>query len=207
MTSSDATVYVVDDDDSVRRGLARLIRANDRKVETYGSAEEFLRAATLSHPACLILDLCMPGLNGSRLQELLVKNNVQIPIIFLTANGDVPAAVGAMRAGAVDFLMKPVTEEELFAAIDRAIVLEMEYITRTRERDEVQARVDLLTEREREVMGYVIAGFLNKQIGERLGATEKTVKVHRGRMIKKMQADSVADLVRMADKVGILSGE
>ena len=145
-----------------------MIRANDRNVETYGSAEEFLTRATLSHPGCLILDLRMPGLNGIQLQELLVKNNVQIPIIFLTANGDVPIAVGAMRAGAVDFLMKPVTEEEDFAAIDRAISQEMEYIKRTRERDEVQARVDLLTEREREVMVYVIAGFLNKQIGDRL---------------------------------------
>ncbi|MCB1094933.1 MAG: response regulator [Verrucomicrobiales bacterium] len=207
MTIPDATIYVVDDDNSVRRGLSRLIRSNDRTVETFGSAEEFLREVTLSHPGCLILDLHMPGLNGIQLQELLVKNNVQIPIIFLTANGDVPVAVDAMRAGAVDFLMKPVTEEELFTAIDRAISLEMEYMRRTRERDEVQARVDTLTDREREVMAHVIAGLLNKQIGERLGTTEKTVKVHRGRMIKKMRADSVADLVRLADKVGIHPAE
>ena len=205
--SSETTVYVVDDDESVRKGLSILIRSIGQKVEAYASAEDFLRQVNLSHPCCVILDVHMPGIDGPRLQKILKENNVEIPIIFLTADGTVPTVVDAMRLGAVDFLTKPLAEEDLFSAIERAITLDDEQVRLDRERAVIQSRVDTLTDREREVLTYVIVGLPNKVIGDRLGAAEKTIKVHRGRMTKKMEADSVADLIRMADKVGINPAE
>lgn len=203
MTAAEAVVYVVDDDESVRRGLGRMLRFAGYRTETFASADEFLRQDRGRAPGCLILDVQMPGRSGLDLQRLLNGDDRPLPVIFLTAHGDIPMTVRAMKAGAADFFPKPFSKDDLLAAIRRAVAT----AARDRQgRDEVEAvrrRAATLTDREREVMTLVVGGMLNKQVGHRLGVTEKTVKFHRGNVMEKMAASSLADLVRMAGKIGV----
>jgi FixJ family two-component response regulator len=196
-------VFVVDDDKAVRKSLERLIKSVGLTVQTFSSAREFLESDPSDGPSCLVLDVRMPGLSGIDLQKELDKIGYNIPIIFITGYGDIPMSVRTMKRGAIDFLTKPINDQDLLDAIHRAI--EKDKQTR-REQDEIrttQKRVDLLTPREREVFSLVVTGMLNKQIAYDLGLSEKTVKVHRSRVMDKMQADSLAELVRLAYKVGI----
>ena len=192
------TVFVVDDDVNVRSALARLIRSLGMQVQTFASAREFLGCQRPDGPACLVLDVLIARENGLLVQETLRTTAWCPPIVFLTGHGTVPMCVRAMRAGAVDFLQKPVDDEDLLAAISTAI--EQDYRTRDRQRQRaaLQQRVATLTPREQEVLGLVTTGLLNKEIAYILGTTEKTIKAHRARVMQKMQATSVAELVRMA---------
>lgn len=200
---SDAIVAVVDDDQSAREGLSSLIRSAGWRVETFASADEFLARPASETPSCLVLDLQLPGISGLDLQKRLAEVGIQISIVFLTGHGNIPASVQAIKGGAVEFLTKPFDEVELLRAIQEAI----ERDQRIRERNEglrgLRERYESLTAREREVMQQVVSGLLNKQIAAELKITEYTVKIHRGHVMRKMRADSVADLVRMADNLGI----
>ena len=196
-------VFVVDDDKAVRKSLERLIKSVGLTVQAFSSAREFLESDPSAGPSCLVLDVRMPGLSGIDLQKELGKMGYTMPIIFITGYGDIPMSVRTMKRGAIDFLTKPINDQDLLDAIHRAI--EKDKQTR-REQDEIgtiQQRVDSLTPREREVFSLVVTGMLNKQIAYDLGMSEKTVKVHRSRVMDKMQADSLAELVRLAYKVGI----
>ncbi|RPI07881.1 MAG: DNA-binding response regulator [Zetaproteobacteria bacterium] len=198
-----ATVFVVDDEDSVRKALARLIRSAGMTARTFPTAEAFL-AENHSVPAsCLVLDVGLPGLNGLQLQEALNRRGYPISIIFITGHGDVPMSVRAMKAGAVDFLQKPFAGKELLEAIRRAVDRTRDAVAKQTEATAIQQRYDTLTPREREVFSLVVSGLLNKQVAGELGAAEKTIKIHRGRVMAKMQAPSLADLVRMAALLGI----
>jgi FixJ family two-component response regulator len=190
-------VFVVDDDRAVRSGVARLLRAHGLQVTTFASAREFLRCPRPDGPACLILDVRLPGEDGLRVQEALRTAAWRPPIIFLTGHGTVPMCVRAMRGGAIDFLQKPVDDEDLLAAV--ATALEQDYRTRDgqRQRAALQQRVATLTPREQEVLGLVTTGLLNKEIAYVLGTCEKTIKAHRANTMRKMQAGSIAELVRM----------
>jgi FixJ family two-component response regulator len=199
---SDGIVYVVDDDASVRRALARLIESCGLDVETFPSAKAFLERTTTQRPACLVLDVRLRGESGLDLQMTLGNARHRLPIIFLTGHATVSATVHAMKGGALDFLQKPVDERELLDNIHRALDRSRHAWAEEGVRAEIQGRLDSLTRREREVLELVAAGLLNKQVGERLGVSEKTVKVHRGRVMQKMAAGAVADLVRMLHRVG-----
>ena len=197
-------IAVVDDDLSVREGLESLIRsAAGCRVETFASAQEFLARPNTEAPNCLILDLQLPGLSGLDVQKRMAEVGPEIPIVFLTGHGNIPASVRAMKAGAVEFLTKPFDDEELLHAIQEAIERDRRNRQQHTEMHELQVRYELLTVREREVMQQVVSGLLNKQVAAELNITEFTVKVHRGQVMRKMRADSLADLVRMADKLGI----
>jgi RNA polymerase sigma factor (sigma-70 family) len=198
---SDGVVYVVDDDASVRRALGRLIASAGLQVETFPSAKAFLHHQSADRPACLVLDVRMPGESGLDLQVALGDAQRRLPIIFVTGHGTVPASVRAMKEGALDFLQKPVDEQELLGAILRALARSREAWLARAEQAELQQRLDTLTAREREVLDLVLTGMLNKQIGDRLGVAEKTVKVHRGRVMQKMAATSVAGLVQMLHRL------
>jgi FixJ family two-component response regulator len=195
------TVVVVDDEASVREALARLLRSLGMQVETFASGREFLAYQVPDGPACLVLDVRLAGENGLVLQEALRTSERPLPIIFLTGHGTVPLCAQAMKAGAVDFLLKPVDEQDLLEAISRAIEADRCTQDHQRHRVALARRVKTLTPREREVMALVVTGLLNKQIADALGTSEKTIKVHRAQVMQKMQAMSVADLVRMADTV------
>ena len=197
----DAVVYVVDDDASVRRGLARLIDATGFAVETFSSASAFLAHTVGDHAACLVLDIRLPGPSGFDLQAALAASTRPMPIVFITGYGTVPMSVRAMKEGAVDFLQKPFNDKELLAGIERALAQDRVARAARLERAVVQLRFDALTPRERQVLSLVVRGLPNKQIGNELGAAEKTVKIHRGRMMHKMAAGSVAALVVMAQKI------
>lgn len=203
MKTAEPTVFVVDDDAPVCKALDRLIRSVGLTAETFSSAKEFLDREAHDGPACLVLDVRMPGLSGLDLQKELAARDHSIPIIFITGHGDIPMSVKAMKAGAVDFLPKPFSDQELLDAIHAA--LEKDTVAREEraEISEIQRRVDSLTPREREVFTWVITGMLNKQIAAELGTSEKTVKVHRARVMEKMGVPSVAELVHLAQKVGI----
>jgi RNA polymerase sigma factor (sigma-70 family) len=204
MANLSPTVYVVDDDASVRKSLSRLLRAAGRPAETFASPGEFLaHCATNSVSGCALLDVQMPGLNGLELQLELRAANVEIPIIFITGHGDVPTSVKAMKAGALDFLSKPFRDEDLLAAVEQAIVRDTQQQSQRDTLDSLAERLATLTPREREVLELVVQGLLNKQIAATLGSSEKTVKIHRGRVMQKMQIQSVADLVRASEKLGI----
>jgi len=202
---SDALIAIVDDDPSVRRGLQRLIRSAGWKAETFASAQEFLARPPADAPSCLVLDLQLPGLSGLHLQQRMAELGLDIPIVFLTGHGDIPASVQAMKAGAIEFLTKPVDEQNLLNAIREAIECDRSNRQQRAEIRELQRRYESLTGREQEVMQRVISGVLNKQIAGELSITEDTVKFHRGHVMRKMCADSLADLVRMAENLGIRS--
>ena len=203
MTGAAPLVLVVDDDPSVRKSLSRLLESADYAVEAFASAGEFLARGPHPGPCCLVLDVKMPGLTGIQLQEMLTAAGRRMSIVFVSGHADVPTSVKAMKAGAVDLLTKPVDVRDLIAAIRRAMTRdEHERATETR-LAEVRRRVAMLTARETEVFARVVTGMLNKQIGAALGIGEKTVKVHRARVMEKMQAGSVAELVRLADEVGV----
>ena len=198
---AEALICIVDDDEAIRRSLGRLFRSARLTAETFASGKEFLARAEHDGPSCLVLDVQMPGLGGFELQQALVGREAQI--VFLTGHGNVPKCADAMKAGAVDFLTKPVDEEALLAAVARALARSVEVRKASAERSSARARLDTLTPREFEVMQRVIAGLLNKQIADDLGAAEKTVKIHRGRVMEKMGVSSVAELVRIAQTAGI----
>jgi FixJ family two-component response regulator len=203
MRQPDAVIAIVDDDPSVREGLESLIRSVGWRVESYRSAQEFLARPRTEAPNCLVLDLQLPGLSGLDLQKRMAEVGLEIPIVFLTGHGNIPASVRAMKAGAVEFLTKPFDDEELLRAIQEAIERDRRTRQQHTEMHELQVRYESLTAREREVMQQVVSGLLNKQVAAELNITEFTVKVHRGQVMRKMRADSLADLVRMADKLGI----
>jgi len=205
MQRFDAIVAIVDDDGSIRQGLHRLIRSAGWKAETFASAQEFLDRPPTEAPSCLVLDLQLPDLSGLDLQKRMAEAGLDIPIVFLTGHGDIPASVKAMKAGAVEFLTKPVDEQDLLSAIEEAIERDRRTRQQHAEMHELRDRYQSLTAREQEVMAQVIAGLLNKQIAGELKITEDTVKFHRGHIMRKMQADSLADLVRMAENLGIRS--
>lgn len=198
-------IAIVDDDPSVREGLRSLIRSAGWSAETFGSAQEFLARTRAVAPSCLILDMQLPGLSGLDLQKRMAAINLEIPIVFLTGHGDIPASVQAMKAGAIEFLTKPVDEHDLLRAIQEAIDRDRRTRQQHAEMRDLQDRYDSLTAREREVMQQVISGLLNKQVAAELNITEFTVKIHRGHVMRKMRADSLADLVRMAESLGVHS--
>jgi FixJ family two-component response regulator len=202
-----AIVAIVDDDLSFREGVSSLIRAAGWKVETFALAEEFLARARAEAPSCLLLDLQLPDLSGLDLQKRMAEGNLDIPIVFLTGHGDIPASVQAMKAGAVEFLTKPFDKEQLFSAIAEAMERDRANRRRQADIDALRARYASLTRREQEVMQQVVSGLLNKQVAAELEISEFTVKVHRGQVMRKMHANSLADLVRMAEKLGIRSPE
>ena len=197
------TVFVVDDDPSIREALSSLIRSVKLGVETFSSAQEFLRHDRPDAAACLVLDVRLPGLDGLELQQQLIRDGVHLPIIFMTGHGDIPMSVRAMKAGAVEFLTKPFRERDLLRAIEQAIERDREAMAQRKEMADLLARYDSLTPREQEVMGSVVKGLINKQIAAGLGTAEITVKIQRGRVMKKMKANSLPSLVRMAGKLGI----
>ena len=204
MPTSVFNVFLVDDDASVRRALARLIKSAGHQVQTFASAREFLGTnADVEEAACLVLDVRMPGLTGMDLQRELQTMNNKLPIVFITGHGDIPMSVKAMKAGAVDFLPKPVKDTDLLRAIEQAIARAYRDRAERKEIEDIQRRVEKLTPREREVMALVVSGMLNKQIAFELGTVEKTIKVHRARVMEKMQVGSLAELVRSAERLGI----
>jgi FixJ family two-component response regulator len=207
MTEDKAIVFVVDDDPSMRRSLDSLLRSVGHDVRLFSSAPEFMQAVRADAPGCLVLDVRLPGMSGLAFQQELKKAGVALPIIFITGHGDVPMTVRAMKAGAAEFLTKPFDDQVLLDAIHAAIERD-----RSRRRDDaslatLRARYDDLTERERQVMSHVAAGWVNKRIAAELELSVVTVKVHRGQVMRKMQAKSVAELVRMADRLGVPRAE
>ena len=203
MSQAEPTVFIVDDDPAVLKSLSRLLRASQFNVVTFGSPQEFLERYDPHTRGCLVLDVAMPGLNGLELQEALRVKGSAIPIIFLTGHGDIPTSVQAMKGGALDFLTKPVQDKDLLKAVEAA--LEKDRIERQRraDLDDIQERLATLTPREREVLIHVVSGQLNKQIAYDLGTVEKTIKVHRARVMEKMKVGSVAELVRLTERAGI----
>jgi FixJ family two-component response regulator len=205
MTEADPIVFVVDDDLSVRRSTERLIRSAGLKVQTFTSAREFLKNPRPEGPACLVLDVRMPGLSGMDLQSELTQSGIHIPIIFITAHGDIPMSVRAMKAGAVEFLTKPFRSRSLLDAVLAAIERDRTAQKVQSETGKLRERYKQLTPREREVMALVAAGLLNKQVASELATTERTIKFHRAHIMQKMHAESLPDLVRMAEKLGASS--
>jgi len=204
MSQETPCVFVVDDDVSVRESLRNLIRSVGLKVETFDNAEQFLSSKKSCSNGCLVLDVRMPGLSGLDLQTQLAESHRDIPIIFITAHADIPMSVRAVKRGAVEFLTKPFRDQDLLDAVRQAVKLDREARERETEIAQVRARRESLTDREQEVLRFVVLGLANKQIAAEMNISEPTVKLHRGRMMRKMGAESLADLVRMAQKLGIL---
>ncbi len=204
MNPEQGTVYVVDDDASLRKAVGRLCQSVGLEVKTFASAREFLSQGPPASPACLVLDLQMPGLSGLDLQAELAARHIQTPIVFFTGHGDIPKTVQAMRAGAVDFLTKPFRNQDLLGAIQAALSKDRRLQPVKAEKESLQQRLATLTPREREVFERVVKGLLNKQIAAELGTSEQTIKVHRGRVMEKMQMVSVAELVQAAVKLSVL---
>ena len=202
MTETAPTVYVVDDDPSVRSALENLISSHGLRVETFPAAQEFLRGCPENAAGCLVLDVQMPGLSGLDLQRELKEAGIHLPVIFITGHGDIPTSVRAMKAGAAEFLTKPFGEQELLDAISQSVERDRVARDGRAELVDLRARYDHLTPRERDVMRLVVRGLLNKQIALELGNSEFTVKQHRGQVMHKMRAVSLADLVRMSEKLG-----
>ena len=203
MTEPTSIVFVVDDDPSVRRAIKRLVESVGLHVELFGSATEFINSSRPDVASCLVLDIRLPGISGLDFQRELVQAKNEIPMIFITAHGDIPMTVRAMKAGAVEFLTKPFRDQDLLDAIQ--VGLERDRVRRQRQAETamLRERLESLTPREREILPLVVSGRLNKQVGAEIGATEATVKVHRSQLMRKMGASSLADLVRMSEKIGI----
>lgn len=204
MTSSTPFVFVIDDDESVRRGLKRFLRSANYESEVFKSASDFLARAPHPGPACVIVDVQMPGINGIDFQQALIQRRREEQLVFITGHGNIPMCAQVMKAGAVDFLPKPFKSQELLKCIEDALHRSAEQRSRAAERNEARRLLDLLTPREFEVMQLVITGMLNKQIAAKLGTAERTVKVHRGRVMQKLRVTSVAELVRLVQKADIL---
>src|SRR3984893_18107702 len=203
MPEAEPIVFVVDDDPSVCRAIRRLIGSVGLQVELFGSAQEFLRSKRADGPGCLVLDIRLPGISGLDFQRQLAEANIHIPIIFITAHGDIPMTVRAMKAGAVEFLTKPFRDQDLLDAIHVALERDRTRRQQAAEIATLRKRLESLTPREREVLPLVVSGFLNKQIAGEIGTSENTVKVHRSQLMRKMGADSLAELVRLAERIGI----
>jgi len=203
VTEAKPIVFVVDDDPSIRRAMRRLIGSVGLQVELFGSAKEFLHSRRPDVPSCLVLDIRLPGISGLDFQRELAEANIHIPIIFITAHGDIPMTVRAMKAGAVEFLTKPFRDQDLLDAIHAALEQDRAKRQQEEEMATLRQRWESLTPREREVLPLVVSGLLNKQIAAEIGTSETTVKVHRGQLMRKMGADSLAELVRLAERIGI----
>lgn len=201
MNEGGSTVFIVDDDESVSRALRRLLISAGYCVEAFTSAEDFLKNCRSKEPACLVLDVQMPGLNGLELQERLAAAEIDVPIVFITGHGDIPMTVQAMKAGAIDFIPKPFDDEDLLIAVREGHTRAVRERKQRLENDEILQRFETLTPREREVFSMVVTGMLNKQVGYDLNISEKTVKVHRARVMEKMKVASLADLVRVAENI------
>jgi RNA polymerase sigma factor (sigma-70 family) len=203
MNKTECIVFVVDDDPSIRRAIKRLVESVGLRVQEFASAQDFLRDQHHDAPSCLVLDVRLPGKSGLDFQKELAELGVRIPVIFITGHGDIPMSVRAMKAGAIEFLTKPFRDQDLLDAIQVAVERDRARRQREEEVRELRERLESLTSREREVLLLVVAGRLNKQIGAEIGTTEATVKVHRSQLMRKMGADSLAELVRMAEKLDL----
>lgn len=203
MSQAGATIYLVDDDPSVRKSVSRLLQSAGYLVDTFGTAEEFLAVKRVKGPGCVVLDLQMPGINGLELQKVLIAAGRAIPLVFISGHADIPTSVRAMKDGAIDFLPKPFAQKELLAAVEGAIEKGLRDQKIKNEMSYVQFRADKLTPRERQVLIHVVAGRLNKQVAIKLRISEKTVKVHRARVMEKMRAGSLAELVRLTEKANL----
>jgi len=207
MTEAASIVFVVDDDPSVRRAIKRLVGSMGLQVELFGSAQEFLQGPRPEVPSCLVLDIRLPGISGLDFQRQLAEAEIRIPVIFITGHGDIPMTVRAMKAGAVEFLPKPFRDQDLLDAIQAGLARDRAERQQRVEINTLRQRLESLTPREREVLPLVVSGLLNKQIAGELGTSESTVKVHRSQLMRKMGADSLAELVRLAERIGIPKGK
>ena len=203
MSEAEPTIFVIDDDPSVRQSLESLIKSVGWRGRTYGSAQEFLGSGHLDAPGCIVLDVRLPGLSGLDLQQALLRAKSHLPVIFITGHGDIPMSVQAMKAGAVEFLPKPFREQDLLDALKLALDRDRTTRQQRAELAALRTRYDSVTPREQQVMGLLVTGLLNKEIAATLGVSEVTIKVHRSQIMQKMQADSLANLVRMAERLGI----
>ena len=204
MTTTEPTVFVIDDDKAIRSAIKNLLESVGLRVEVFSSPREFLKEGHKDKPGCLVLDVRLPGASGLDFQHELATGNVEIPVIFITGHGDIPMSVQAMKAGAVDFLTKPFRDQDLLDAIQRAIGRDQARRQLETEGVDIRNRFSSLTPREREVMSLVVAGLLNKQVAAQMGTSETTTKIHRGQVMRKMQAQSLPDLVRMSERLGPL---